>query len=201
MLEAIEDLIGPEPLEPVQRLVEDAELVGIDAADVLHRAHVFLIERVHGVTDLDALLGELDAHRTAIDPRALVIEEAHFDELLEVVGDVGAEIVTARAQLAGGELLVADIVQQQRLHRIDVGTAAAVEFVFDDIEQAPMQTLDKSQSLEIVRADMVETRLTIGGIDRLCDGFHVDAFPKPILYQVLSLSTGPVSRRIAPTYR
>ncbi len=42
-----------------------------------------------------------------------MIEEAELDELLEVVGDVGAEIVTARAQLARGQLLVADVIEQQ----------------------------------------------------------------------------------------
>src|SRR5690606_20399974 len=31
-LEAVQDLIGPEALEPVQRLVQRAELVGVDAA-------------------------------------------------------------------------------------------------------------------------------------------------------------------------
>ena len=96
-----------------------------------------------------------------------MVEEAHLDQLLEIVGDVGAEIVAARAQFAGGQLLVADIVQQQRLHRIDVGAAAAVEFVLDDVEQSPVQTLDQGQRLEIVRPDMVETRLTLGGLDRL----------------------------------
>ena len=41
-----------------------------------------------------------------------MVEEAHFDELLQIVGDVGAEIVAAAAQLAGGQLFVADIVEQ-----------------------------------------------------------------------------------------
>jgi hypothetical protein len=35
-----------------------------------------------------------------------------------------------------------------------------------------------------VRPDMVEARLTIGGLDRLDDGFHVDAFPKSNLFVV-----------------
>src|SRR5580704_5021949 len=181
----------------MQRLVEDAELVGIDAADLLHRAHVLLVERIDGVANVAALVGELDAHRAAVDPRALVIEKAHLDKLLEIVGDVGAEIVAARAQLARGQLLVADIVQQKRLDRIDIGAPLAVELVLDDVEQTPVQALDQSQRLKIVRPDVVETRLTIGGLDRLSDGFHVDAFPKVLLFS----STGPVSRRIAPTYR
>ena len=87
------------------------------------RAHVLLVERLDDVAHFAALVGELDAHRAAIDPRALVIEEAHLDELLEIVGDVGAEVVAARAQLTRGQFLLADIVEQQRLHRIDVGAA------------------------------------------------------------------------------
>src|ERR1700741_4669007 len=93
---------GREPLEPVQRLVEHRELVGIDAADLLHGAHVLLVERVDGVAHVAALVGELDAHRAPVDARALGIEEAHLDELLEIVGDVGAEVIAAGAQFAGG---------------------------------------------------------------------------------------------------
>ncbi len=156
----------------MQRLVEHAELVGIDAADLLHRAHVLMVQRVDGVAHLAALLGELDAHRAAVDARTLMIEKSRLDQFLEIVGDVGAEIVAAGAQLAGGQLLVADIVQKQRLHRIDVGAAAAVELVLDDVEQTPMQALDQGQRLQIVRPDMVEARLAIGGLDRLDDGFH-----------------------------
>jgi len=39
-----------------------------------------------------------------------------------------------------------------------------------------------------VRANMVEARLVHGGLDRLDDGFHGDAFPKPISF----FATGPV---------
>ena len=97
LLQPIQDLIGPEALEPVQRLVQPSELVGIDAADLLHGAHVLFVERAHRLAHVAALLGQLDAHRAAIDARALVIEEAHLDELLQIVGDVRAEIVAARA--------------------------------------------------------------------------------------------------------
>src|SRR5262245_44886754 len=102
-LQTVENLVGPEPLETVQRLVERRELVGIDAADLLHRAHVLLVERIDDVAHLAALVGELDAHRATIDARALVIQEAHLDELLEIVGDIRAEVVAARTQLAGGQ--------------------------------------------------------------------------------------------------
>src|SRR3954471_25042122 len=65
-LEPIQNLISPEPLEAVQRLVQRRELVGINAADLLDRTDVLLIQRVHDVAHLPSLLGELDAHRTAI---------------------------------------------------------------------------------------------------------------------------------------
>ena len=52
--EPIEDLVGPEPLEPVQRLVQGRELVGGDAADLLHRAHVLLVETLDDVANLAA---------------------------------------------------------------------------------------------------------------------------------------------------
>src|SRR5262245_21836138 len=42
-LQTVEDLIGPEPLETMQRLVQRGELVGIDAADLFHRTHVLLV--------------------------------------------------------------------------------------------------------------------------------------------------------------
>src|SRR6266850_5872846 len=74
----VEDLVGPEPLEPVQRFVERRELLGIDAADLLHGAHVLLIERLDDVAHLAALVGEPDADRAAVDARALVVEEAHL---------------------------------------------------------------------------------------------------------------------------
>src|SRR3954454_2026662 len=98
--EPIQDLVGPETLEPVQRLVERGEFLVGNAADLLHGLDVLLVQRLDDAADLLALRGETDAHRAAIDAAALMIEEAEFDQLLQIVGDVGAEIVAARAQLA-----------------------------------------------------------------------------------------------------
>src|ERR1700761_5805784 len=111
----------------MQRLVQGRELLVRDATDLLDRLDVLLIERVDDAADLLALRREADADRAAINARALMIEEAEFDQLLQIVGDVGAEIITARAQFARGQLLVADVVEQERLHRIDVGAAPAIE--------------------------------------------------------------------------
>src|SRR5579871_7045479 len=109
--EAVQDLVGPEPFEAMQRLVQRRELLVRDAADLLDRPDVLLIKRIDDAADLLALRGQANADRTAIDARALMIEEAEFDQLLQIVGDVGAEIVTARAQLARGQLLVANVIE------------------------------------------------------------------------------------------
>ena len=120
------------------------------------------------LADFLALRGQADAHRAAIDARALMIEEAELDELLQIVGDVGAEVVAARAQFARGQFLVADVVEQQRLHRIDVGAAAAIEFILDDVEQAAMQPLHQSQCFKIER------------LHRSLAGRRVQRFPPPL---------------------
>ena len=60
-LEPVEDLVGPEPFEPVQRFVERGEFVGIDAANLLNGAHVLLIEPLDDVTHLAALVGAVVA--------------------------------------------------------------------------------------------------------------------------------------------
>src|ERR1700681_3259509 len=175
--EPIQDLVGPEPLEPVQRLVEGREFLVRDAADLFHGLDVLLIERVDDAADFLALRGEADADRTAIDARALMIEEAEFDQLLEVIGDVGAEVIAARTQLARGQFLVADVIEQERLHRIDVGAAAAIEFILDDVEQAAVQPLHQSQRFEIERLHRNLTRRAFSGFHRRCNGFHHDTSP------------------------
>src|SRR3954452_10235078 len=80
--EPIEDLVGPEPLEPVQRLVQGREFLVRDAADLLHRLDVLLIERFDDAADFLALRGKANADRAAIDARTLVVEEAEFNQLL-----------------------------------------------------------------------------------------------------------------------
>ena len=61
--------------------------------------------------------------------------------------------MAARAQLARGQFLLADVEQQQRLHAVHVGLADALEFVLDHVEQLAMQPLDEIQALKIARLD------------------------------------------------
>ena len=87
---------------------------------------------------------------------------AHVDELLQVVGDVRAEIVAARLQFAGRQLAVADVVEQQRLHAIELGAAEAIELVLDHVEQKAVQPLDQSQRLQILAAETSSVRAREG---------------------------------------
>jgi hypothetical protein len=58
-----------------------------------------------------------------------------------------------------------------------------------------MQTLNQGECFELVRADVVEARLMLGGLDRLDDGSHSDAFPNAISF----IATGPVFPSSAST--
>src|SRR5579871_4570827 len=172
--QAIENLIGPEPLEPLQGLVQDLQVAGADAAHLLDGADVLLVKLLDDLLHFRALVGEADAHRAAVHPRTRVMQIAHLHELLEVVGDVGAEIVAARAQLAGGQLRVADIEQQQRLHAVDVRPSPAVEFVLDHIKEPAVQALDESQGFKIRRFQLfVLTAFGHGGFRRAREIFHL----------------------------
>src|SRR6185437_4187789 len=98
-------------LEAMQRLVERRKFLVRDAADLLHGLDVLLIQRINDLADFLALRGQANANRTAVDPRALMIEEAEFDQLLQVIGNVGAEVITAGTQLTGSQFLIADVIE------------------------------------------------------------------------------------------
>src|SRR5262245_33826037 len=134
---------------------------------------MLLVELLHDLVDLLALLGEADAHRAAVETRPLVMQIAHLDELLQIVGNVRAEVVAARAQLTSGKFGIADVEQEQRLHAVDVRTPAPIKLILDDVEQATMKALDKRQGLEIGRRKFLRALLWCGGLDRARDIFHV----------------------------
>src|SRR5947209_3217068 len=124
-----------------------------------------------------------------------MVKISHLDEFLHIVGNVRAEIVTTCAKLARGQLLVADIVEEQRLHRIDIAASAAVEFILNDVQKAAMQTLDQRQGFEIDRPDI---GMAIGAVRRNFDlGYSVHGRPRstdpagssgPLLYRTLSVA-------------
>src|ERR1700733_13968205 len=145
--EPILDLVGPVSLEAQQGGVHSSEVVAGDTADLFNRTRVLLIDASDNAVDLLAPFGQADPNRAPVDPRTGMMEKSHLDQLLDVIGNIRAEIIAARAQFARGQFLVADIVQEQRLHRVDVGTAATVELILDDVQQPAMKPFDHGQSL------------------------------------------------------
>src|SRR6185312_3266669 len=92
-LHAVGDGVVPEAIEALQRAVHLLEFVRVDAADLFDRADMALIEARHDFRHFGTLFRQADADRTAVDARALMVDEAEIDQLLEVIGHVGAEIV------------------------------------------------------------------------------------------------------------
>ena len=126
-LQAVHDRVVPEAVEALQELVHLGEFVGADAADLVDRADMALIELRNGFGDVLARFRQADADRATVDARALMVDEAEIDQLLDVVGNVGAEVETAGAQFAGRQFGIADVEEEQRLDGIDVVATLAVE--------------------------------------------------------------------------
>ena len=95
--------------------------------------------------------------------RAGLVDIAALDQLLHVVGNVGALIIAAVDEIADDDLFVADIGEQEGLDRIEVLDAQTIEFRPDDIEESPVQTLNHSREIKIG----VVHGLVIGGLQNL----------------------------------
>jgi hypothetical protein len=81
---------------------------------------------------------------------ALLHEILVLDQLLEVVGDVGAQIIAAGGELAHGELLLVDVEEDQGLDVVDVLDAEAVELGLDHFQEPAVQPLDQVDADEIL---------------------------------------------------
>lgn len=57
--------------------------------------------------------------------------------------------MTARLELSGRELGLANIEQKEGLNAVDVVLARAIELTFDDVKQLAMQAFYKSERTEI----------------------------------------------------
>ena len=59
--------------------------------------------------NFESRLDQADSHRAAVVSRMFLFQIAQFDELLDVVGNVGALAVSALNEVADGDLFVADV--------------------------------------------------------------------------------------------
>src|SRR5690606_33317113 len=60
--------------------------------------------------------------------------------------------------LAGRQLALADIVEQKRLHAVELGAALAIELVLDHVQKQAMKPFDQAQGLQILASEIFTRR-------------------------------------------
>jgi hypothetical protein len=94
------------------------------------------------IADFQTLLGDPHPDRTTVMRRAFLFQIAVFDHLFDVIGNIGAEIISTVRQFADSQLFLADIGQDERLDIVDIGDTRTVQFYLDDFKELPVQTFD-----------------------------------------------------------
>jgi hypothetical protein len=79
--------------------------------------------------------------------RALLLQLAVLNHLLDVIGHVGAQIVAALRQLTDGQFIGSDIEQDERLDVINVPDALAIKLGFNDIKELTVHPFDQRNSV------------------------------------------------------
>src|SRR3954465_2619887 len=143
-------IAGPDPeaLEPAQR-GDDAIEVGLGDGGLLQQLDVPPVHPAQPIPQRATLMGQLDVDRAAIVHRALLRQIVVLDHLLDIIGNVGAEIAAAQGQLADGHLGVADVEQHHALHVVDVVNAEPVELELHHFEKMAVKPLDQRNHLKI----------------------------------------------------
>jgi len=80
-----------------------------------------------------------------------VVHIAQLHQFFQVIGYVRALIVAARFQLARGDLILADVEQQQRLNRVDFQKRKPLKLILDDVKQQPVQPFHQREVVEIAQ--------------------------------------------------
>ena len=78
---------------------------------------MFVVKGSDSVVDFSPFAGQADSHGTAVDSRSGMMQKASFDQLLNIVRDIRAEVIAAGAQFACSEFLIANIVKEAGLAR------------------------------------------------------------------------------------
>src|SRR5208283_2645738 len=87
--------------------------------------------------------------RTAVMRRALLRQISVLDHLLDIVGDVGAEIATAQHEFADGHLGITDIKQYHPLDVVDVVDPQPIELKLYHLQELPVKAFDQRDHFEI----------------------------------------------------
>src|SRR5215469_16597930 len=120
------DLVDPETLETAQAHIRAFKVRHGDVAHRFERTEMTVEEHAQHVAHGLALAGQAHENGAPVDLGTFVMDIAALDELLEIVRHVGAQVVTARAQFARRQFLIADIEQEQRSHAVDLAFVAPI---------------------------------------------------------------------------
>src|SRR5260221_3260673 len=85
-LEPVENLVRPEPLQPLERTIEIMKVGGRDAADLIDRADVAVVEGVDDLCDVGSPFWQGDPDRAAGPSRRPGVELSQLCQPPSVVG-------------------------------------------------------------------------------------------------------------------
>jgi hypothetical protein len=147
LLDAIAGSV-PEALQTAQRNGRGGKVFVGDRGLVQH-LDMALVHLVQPVAQLGALLGQPHMDRAEVVHRALLLQIAVLDHLLDAVRHVRAEIAAAQDQLADRHFRIADVEQHQTLNVVDVVDAKPVELQLHDFEKLAVETLDERNRFKV----------------------------------------------------
>src|SRR5271156_2284091 len=138
----------PEALELVEHVAELSEFLGTEPG-IDQMAPVAIEEIVKAQAKRCTLGRHLDPDRSTVVQRTLLHQISRLDHLLQVVRDVGAEVIPPQRQFADRELVAADTVEDQALDVVDVLDAQAIKFELQHVERLTVKAFDYVDSFII----------------------------------------------------
>ena len=131
----------PEPLEPGENFVCCPQVVFRDG--IRSKRHGLTVEHILKLAaDLQSLLRKPQPGRPFVMGRAFLDQVIGLDHLADVIGRVGTEIVISVREFADGHVVLADMIEDDRLRRVEIAHAFRVEDLTHHFQELAVQPLD-----------------------------------------------------------
>ena len=139
---------APEPFKPSQHFV------GCQLAVLGYRirAKGRRLPNTHilqSAAKLETFLGQAGTGRPLVIPRALLNQVSSLDHLAHIVGGIGAKIIAAVGQLSNDHILFLDMIQDNRLRRIESINIVGIGYLPHHLKELAMQTFDHTDRAEV----------------------------------------------------
>jgi hypothetical protein len=143
-LRALHQVGGADPkaLEPTKRHAGGLKTVSAQSSLRQHLG-VAPMHRGQAVSQFDPFFGQSNVHRAPIVHRALVREIFVSHHLLDVIGDVRAEIASAQRELADCHFDIANIEKHHCLDVVDVVDPEPFQLQLHHLQELTVKTLDE----------------------------------------------------------